>query len=223
MLSLSTFNRFQAEIVVTQKSASTSAKRRYHHGDLRHALLQAAAEQLRHVTPDELSLRELARTCGVSRTAPYRHFDNREALLTALALEAFRDFAASLRASGDGIAGPARRLESLGQAYVTFATNEPHRLRLMFGREAIAKSRSPELAAAAGAAFQILSDAVSDVLPADPEGDADQATATLGAWALVHGLSVLYLDLPPGVFGDDLTLPDQVRRITAIFSRGLQS
>lgn len=97
----------------------------YHHGDLRPALLRAAGGILEKEGRDAISLRDLARRTGVSHTAPYRHFADREALLSALAEEGFALLAGQLE-------GRPRREQAV--AYVRYALANPARFRLMFTR-----------------------------------------------------------------------------------------
>ena len=97
---------------------------RYHHGKLREALLAAGWELLGERGADALSLREVARRAGVSHAAPYRHFEDRAALLRALAEHGFSLFERRLGAC----ASPA----ALARAYVSFAREQPARFRLMF-------------------------------------------------------------------------------------------
>jgi AcrR family transcriptional regulator len=151
----------------------------YHHGDLRPALLRAAARLLEKEGAAALSLRELARRAGVSHNAPYRHFADREALLAALAADGFRLL-------GEALAGAARR--EMGEAYVRFALAHPQRFRLMFGGH-VSLSRHGELEQAAASPYQALVAAFrAEPSIADPE------TAAAAAWSLVHGLSHLLLD-----------------------------
>ena len=70
----------------------TSVAQTYHHGDLRTALLHAAAKRLADYGVDSLSLRKLAEDAGVSRTAPYHHFKDKSALLSAIAAKGFSDW-----------------------------------------------------------------------------------------------------------------------------------
>ncbi|MFD5763836.1 TetR/AcrR family transcriptional regulator, partial [Streptomyces sp. NPDC127044] len=116
--------------------------RRYHHGDLRAALLTRAEETLAEKGPGALSLRELARDLGVSHAAPSRHFKDKQALLDALALAGFERLLATLTASQD-TAGEsfADRLGALARTYVGFATANAELLDLMF-----AVKHDPELA-----------------------------------------------------------------------------
>lgn len=97
----------------------------YHHGDLRAALLKAAARTLEKDGPDAISLRDLARSAEVSHNAPYRHFIDRRALLDALAEEGFALLARELL-------GKPWREQAV--AYVRFALANPERFRLMFTR-----------------------------------------------------------------------------------------
>ena len=151
----------------------------YHHGDLRAALLQAAAELLEEQGLADLSLREAARRAGVSHNAPYRHFPDRSALLAALAAEGFRML-------GDALEGKAGR--DRGEAYVRFALAHPNRFRLMFGGQ-IEIGKHPELQKAATRTYEGLVDAFR------AQGDiANPERAAAAAWALTHGLSHLLLD-----------------------------
>ena len=95
----------------------------YHHGDLRAALLKAAARTLEKDGPDAISLRDLARSADVSHNAPYRHFADRRALLAALADEGYQQLLHELE-------GKPWREQAV--AYVRFALANPERFKLMF-------------------------------------------------------------------------------------------
>lgn len=111
----------------------TRQTRRYHHGDLRAALLTRAEETLREKGPAALSLRELARDLGVSHAAPSRHFKDKQALLDALALVGFERFGETLAASQETADETfADRLGALARSYVGFATANAELLDLMF-------------------------------------------------------------------------------------------
>lgn len=148
----------------------------YHHGDLRTALLRAAAKILEKEGISALSLREAARRAGVSHNAPYRHFADREALLAALAAEGFESLAEAMRGHGG---------REMGAAYVRFALARPQLFRLMFGGALPTANHEP-LREAAARAHQALVAAFQD-LPR-PE------LAAAAAWSLVHGLAQLLLD-----------------------------
>ena len=157
---------------------------KYHHGDLRRALLDAAMDLLATHGAEGIGLRELARVVGVSAAAPYRHFDNKTALLEALAVTGFRDFALAVDAAARDVA-PGERLGAMGRAYVKFALEHANLFRLMFSPE-LKRDARPTLRMAADAAFASLRLATAN------EGDG--RIAALKAWAQVHGLAVLLLD-----------------------------
>lgn len=111
----------------------TTDERRYHHGNLRTALLDAAEQRLRETSPDQVTLRDLAREIGVSHAAPRRHFTNRQALLDALAVAGFARLDTALRGAV-AEAGPdfPGRLRAATTAYVRFATENAALLELMY-------------------------------------------------------------------------------------------
>jgi AcrR family transcriptional regulator len=164
----------------------------YHHGDLRRALIEAGLALLAEQGPEQLSLRAVARRVGVSAMAPYRHFEDREALLAALAEQGFARLADSMR---DALApGPPDRLVALGEAYVRFALAHPALFRLMFAA-AIPAGRQEGLRQAGAAAFA--------ALQAETAGRPDRFRSPMAPWCLVHGLAMLLLDGRTGVALDD--------------------
>ncbi|MFI5530108.1 TetR/AcrR family transcriptional regulator [Kitasatospora sp. NPDC051853] len=106
--------------------------RRYHHGDLRAALLERAEQVLREKGPAALSLRELARDLEVSHAAPSRHFKDKQALLDALALAGFERLDTALTTGAAPGSSFADRLGALVRGYVGFATANPQLLDLMY-------------------------------------------------------------------------------------------
>ncbi|TQM33492.1 TetR/AcrR family transcriptional regulator [Nocardia bhagyanarayanae] len=158
----------------------------YHHGDLPNALVRAAVELLEEGGATELSLRAAARRAGVSTAAPYRHFADRNALLSAVAAVGYRELAAHLAAAHpeptteEGLAATA-------VAYVQFALTRPGLFRVMFAEGC--DPTSSDRVAAVEAINEYLKSIVRQAFPsADTEG---MATAV---WALVHGLAFLHLD-----------------------------
>jgi AcrR family transcriptional regulator len=163
---------------------STSERDTYHHGDLHAALVTAAMGMLER--GETFSLRAVAREAGVSPTAPYRHFADREALESALAAEGLRDLKAYLL-KGRNLPSAPEDLADFGVAYVKFALKRPALFRLMFGNEC--DDQNDQRVRAAAELHDMMAAAMRLVFP---DGDAD-ALATAG-WGLAHGLAFLHLD-----------------------------
>ncbi|MFJ4210476.1 TetR/AcrR family transcriptional regulator [Paenarthrobacter sp. NPDC089675] len=164
---------------------STSAKP-YHHGDLRAALVAAAVESLEAGEP--FSLRAVARRAGVSPTAPYRHFADREALDNAVAVEGFRDLLARLEAASGKLpaaAAPEEVITALGVAYVAFALRRPAVFRLMFGNEC--DEEDSERVQAAGQLHGMLNQTFERLFPGN-------SGLSVALWSMAHGLAFLHLD-----------------------------
>lgn len=166
----------------------TTAERSYHHGNLRAALLTAAAQALE--AGEELSMRAVARRAGVSPAAPYRHFADREALDSALAVEGFDRLRAELDAALADVpdSSPAGDVvATLAVAYVRFALRYPASFRLMFGHEC--DEADSERVRAAGRLHEMLLDVVRRLFPRS-----DATSLSRGLWSLAHGLAFLHLD-----------------------------
>ena len=177
---------------VSTLSASAGS---YHHGDLRSALLTAGMAALDAAPIEALSLRALAREAGVSATAVYRHFPDKDALLGALALAALDRMGRDQQAAADAVpmhAGPEQAFCATGAAYVRFAIQHPELFRLIW-RTAPAGDVLSGPIESAEVAMQCLRRSVAAVLPADapPQQQRDLA---LRCWALVHGLAMLLLE-----------------------------
>ncbi|WP_330445089.1 TetR/AcrR family transcriptional regulator [Streptomyces anulatus] len=158
----------------------------YHHGDLRAACLRAARELLEEDGSAGLSLRAVARRAGVSATAPYRHFADRDALVSAVAAEGYRELAGHLAEAHPTPSTPAE-LAEVAVACVRFALDRPALFRAMFAEPCDPTSEEQVAATAA------ISEYVRGIVRATfPGVDADALSATV--WALVHGLAFLHLD-----------------------------
>lgn len=161
-------------------------KATYHHGDLPTACVSAAMELLEESGENALSLRAVARRAGVSPTAPYRHYADREALVSAVAALGYRELAERLAGAHPSPSTP-EQLTSVAVAYVQFALERPALFRIMFS-EPCDRDNAERIAATAAVTLY-LREIVGRVFP---EADAEaMATAT---WALVHGLAFLHLD-----------------------------
>ncbi|MEE2570115.1 WHG domain-containing protein [Pseudarthrobacter sp. J64] len=166
----------------------STLEKSYHHGDLRAALIAAAIECLEAGEP--FSLRAVARRAGVSSAAPYRHFADREALDSAVAVEGFKDLRKDLAAAlaeGGTRARPEEAITALGVAYVAFALRRPAVFRLMFGNEC--DDADSERVQASKQLHEVLNQAIEPLIPG-----ANISSLSTALWSMAHGLAFLHLD-----------------------------
>jgi len=174
-----------------------ASKKRYHHPDLRQALLDGAVRLIKEEGMREFSLRKLAAQVGVSHAAPYRHFDSKEAILATLMLEGHKRLRTCLlearaHCSGKGI----DKLLAQGRAYLEFARKNPGYLSVMFSREGMAAAMSvgkelgdhPHDYDSFGVVEMTVSECQSE---GSMDARADKGALALHAWAEVHGLAML--------------------------------
>ncbi len=174
------------------KAAVPKSPDRYHHGDLRRALLDAAVVLVEREGREALTLRAAARLAGVSSAAPYRHFADKEALLAAVAEDGIRALTACMgeaaaRHEGD----PGRRFQALGVAYVRFAVAHTARFRVMFTAVSAAEGAHPSLSSAAELLFGLLREAIVACQREGVVRLGDPRELALSAWSMVHGLAEL--------------------------------
>jgi AcrR family transcriptional regulator len=175
---------------------------RYHHGDLRRALLDAALQLVEEQGVAALSLRELARRLGVSHAAPGHHFPDRLALLVAMAADGFERLAAAMEAAVAELPPGPARLAAAGEAYLRFALDHPSHLQVMFGPEVGGMNpRAPELREPGERARGVLDGTIEALAglpprrrgtPRDPFVEAH----TFAAWSMLHGAARLWIDGP---------------------------
>jgi len=193
-----------------------AAKHSYHHGDLRRALIDRAVELISQKGASAFTLREVARRAGVSHTAPYRHFADKDALLAAVAEEGFRALhQRSADAAQAASEHPMLRFASAGETYVLFAIDKPAHFKVMFAGVGL---DDEALRTAADAAFEQLVDEVLIAQRAGVIRQGDARSIALASWSMVHGLATLVVDgaLPEDKFGG----PEQIRAaiVPLIFS-----
>ncbi|MBB2166641.1 TetR/AcrR family transcriptional regulator [Gluconacetobacter sp. 1b LMG 1731] len=177
-------------------------KAAYHHGDLRAALIAEGLRLLAERDVDSLSLRAVARGVGVSATSVYRHFPDKEALLTALALEGLAQLGVAQHAAARAAGGGCTGFAATGRAYVRFALANPALFRLIFASPVLAPAKA---AGTLDTEAARLLRANAALVAAQQGGEA--ATRAIEAWALVHGLAMLMLD---GQIPQDETIIDEV-------------
>jgi AcrR family transcriptional regulator len=170
---------------------------RYHHGDLRNTLLEAARELANEVGVDNFTLREVARRANVSPAAPYHHFVDKQDLIRALAIEAFRKLTNALNAAKQKKHSPLEQLEQIGIAYVMFAYDHHAEFRFMFRRELCAAIGEPDPLEVAGIDAQsVLYKAILEAQAAKQITQTDAKALALTLWSVVHGLSTIILESP---------------------------
>ena len=177
---------------------------RYHHGDLRSALVDAAIGVIAERGVRGFSLAEASRRLGVTTAAPYRHFADRDDLLAAVAVRALSVFAAMLTAAADAAGTPAQRLAAMAGAYVRFAAQQRPLFDTIYN-SGLDKSRYPDLQHAWEPVDALLT-VVLEVC------DGDEATAGALADAVeasAHGHAMLLID---GEYGEG---PDVVNAAAA--------
>lgn len=175
---------------------SAASPDNYHHGNLRDALVEAALTALEMDGPDALSLRGLARSAGVSATAVYRHFANKDDLMAAIATEGFEGLSQEMtqRLNQEPDADALRRLMILGEGYSSYAMSHPAHYRLMFGKRMVNKEDYPDLARAAAGSYGMLEQAVAETVEAGQFPALPVPLLSTMAWSLIHGLATLHND-----------------------------
>jgi len=172
------------------KTANT--KRTYHHGDLKNALIEAALAHIARDGARALSLREVARSAGVSHTASYRHFGSKESLLAAIAEQGFHRLADMMRAAMQQHANePLAMLRASGVAYVEFGVRYPDHLQVMFGGLIGSHDDYPGLKKAGQEAYELLASSVRSAMQGGLVSGPSEHIVSLASWALVHGLALL--------------------------------
>ena len=191
-------NTVYTEPPIKLQSIMATAKKAYHHGELRESLLDAAEALLEQEGPAGLSLRKVGRQLGVSPGAPYRHFEDKDALLAALATGGFRKLRAAILGDQDSAANGRERLRRAGIGYLGFASAHPELFRLMFGW--MPARDVPELCEAGDAAFAAFEGILEGC---DEEGLLSRSVSEAGllTWSAVHGAAFLLID-------DRLQLPE---------------
>ena len=172
---------------------STARAKRYHHGDLKAALVDGAVELIVERGVRRFSLAELSRRLGVTVAAPYRHFASRDELLAAVAVRALRAFGEALAARSSKADPPEEQLAAMAAGYVRFAAEQPALFGVVFGIGLDKKQRYPELREAYEEVEGTLTACVADLRPDDP-GGAEQLADAIAATA--HGYAALLTDQP---------------------------
>jgi AcrR family transcriptional regulator len=193
------------------------AESRYHHPDLRTALVEAATAAIERSGYENLSLRELAESVGVSRAAPYRHFADKRALLAAIAADGFDRLTAIYHAIPEQ-KRPQDRLAAAGRAYLAFAAERPQLFRLMFVSDLLGQSTAPPdpaLIRSASEAYVVFERLVAATL--DNPDDRTVKAAAIAIMSTSYGFALLRMSdrLKPFMYGA-LTQNDLIDAVLSI-------
>lgn len=175
----------------------SSSKATYHHGDLRNALVEAGLRLIEQVGAEAFSLREVAREVGVSANAAYRHFEDKAALLTAIAVSGFERLSLSMqeamlttRRKGAVKSHAVARFNAAAHAYVDLAMERPHLYGLMFGA-AGAACLAAEGALVGPTPGALLSRVLDELVAEKAMSKKHRAGAEIHVWSAMHGFASL--------------------------------
>jgi AcrR family transcriptional regulator len=165
----------------------------YHHGDLRNALVAAGRRVLEENGVQELSLRFVARSLGVSQTAPARHFDGKEGLLIAIATDGFNELAALRRKIAKDTPDAELRAYRMMASYVKFAQRHKGLFNLMVGPRIASREAHPDLATAVNSSFDQFAQAVCEFARSMHWPEESMHLVTHASWAVEHGVATLII------------------------------
>lgn len=170
-------------------------RERYHHGELRAALIDTAVELVAERGVRNFSLAEASRRLGVAVSAPYAHFSDRDELLAAVAVHAYERFHAQLAAEIGRVEEPTERVAAVARAYVRFAGTQRALFEVLV-EAGLDKDRHPEIEAAEKPVDDMFLDCVHALGDTDEAKDRELAIAVEAA---AHGYATFLLD---GDFGE---------------------
>ena len=170
-----------------------SESKPYHHQNLREALLAETAVMIAEGGVDSVTMRGLAQRVGVSRTAPYRHFADKAALLTAVAEDGFKRLQQKMSAATNG-ENALQDFFQMGQAYIYFAVENPTHYHLMFGPDGFQRTDDEQLTTVADEAFIVLQDMIELCQQEGFLKAGDPCLLGYATWAMVHGTASLLID-----------------------------
>ena len=170
-------------------------KKTYHHGDLKNALIKAGVDILAKDGVSGLSLRKVASKAGVSHSAPYSHFADKQALIAAISTEGFRQLYERVNAVAEEFkTKPSRQLVEVAWAYVQFAMDDRDRFKVMFSGILEKEREYPEFVAEAQRNFQLVKMIVEANQAAGVLRSGPSDLVALSAWGIIHGFVMLLLE-----------------------------
>jgi AcrR family transcriptional regulator len=195
-----------------KQNKTKEAPKPYHHGDLYQEILCAACELLEENNIASLSLRAVAKKVGVSHTAPYRHFKDKESLLAGIAKLGYDELAKQMNeAVKSHTDNPAGQIQEAGHRYVQLALNSPQCTQLMFGGILPCDDTYPELRASGDMAFDGLKAIIEEGQSNGVFKQGNVEELALAAWSGIHGLTLLLIG---GNLPEILSIPADIRPLT---------
>jgi len=192
---------------------NAQAAKPYHHGDLREEILCAARRLLEENNIASLSLRAVAKEVGVSHTAPYRHFKDKESLLAGIAGLGFGEMISQMSQAVELHPGdPAGQLQEAGQRYLKLVMENPQCAQLMFGNVLPCDDTYPDLKESGDSAFDSVKSIIEEGQSLGVFKAGDVELLALTAWSAIHGLSLLFIS---GHVEGAVSLPTDIRILTA--------
>ena len=202
------------------EGAPDTGRNSYHHGNLRATLIESGKDLLETKGLPAFSLRMAARTAGVSQTAPYHHFTDKDGLLDAMAADGFQRLGAELEAAARGGIRP------MILAFLRFARANPQMFRLMFAAQPPARQRPADLAAAFARCWTACMAATRQELGDNDDNSIRARQSNLAVWSGMYGLARMLEDGTAAAIAlDDAAAADSVvqilqRGISQIAARG---
>ncbi len=185
------------------KTEAVRAKAKYHHGDLREALVQASYDLVVMKGAENFTLAEACRLAGVSTAAPYKHFKDRDEVLALIVARGFdRMSEQSMRAVEAAGVGTLAGIIAMGRAYVRFAVENENLFRLMFGQHPVVKTDEDVVGEGMGCFSKVIEQVAIYCDRNAVAGDPNEIAVRL--WTFVHGASSLLIDGDYAVVVPDL-------------------
>lgn len=166
----------------------------YHHGDVKNSIISAGIDIITEQGIENLSIRNAAKRIGVSHTAPYRHFKNKEELLVAIAVKGFDILDEDMEKAMSNACASDRAIVELGRAYIRFAVSNSNYYRIMFGDHIRNKTDYPDFFKAYDRSFQKLIQVIENSSDNGRLDKTDLEISAVAVWSLLHGYCLLVMD-----------------------------
>lgn len=204
------------------KPSSMKESRPYHHGNLKDAMIVAAADLIRERASIDFTMVDAARRAGVSNAAPYRHFKDRDALLEAVCHVAFMALTEATRKTASSVdLSTEEGIIAIGKGYIEFVTSHPEFYDLMWGDMGLRALNTVD-DAIKNSGFYVLVDSVTQWCNANGVSNYDAPELAVKLWATAHGLSCLYMNQSLDSFLPNSDAYELLDSTTHTFLQGLK-